>query len=357
LAATSARVPTYADTLEAQKELRSLCAPRDLITSEIFAANDNYGIASVLKRYCSLPEEAPLRAIVPHGVYLDDTAVHGTELSAMLPVVLSYPEYRNRVYADETDKVVVPSASPFLYLLEMAETTPVADRRGTLFFPAHSTHHISARMDFEGIASTLAGIDDDRAPISVCVYWRDYELGLHKPFVRAGLNVVSAGHIFDKFFLWRLSHLLSSHRFAGSNALGSHLFYASAAGCEVFMLDAPYEMVEPEETVSRDFMPPTLQREEEVRAAFSRTARAAEQKRMAEYYLGAANLKSPEELRAVLAHAKIVDRLGTLLVEPGQRMRAPKPYALRRALRRWKDAALGRMRGLRRRLSRERPKG
>jgi hypothetical protein len=44
--------------------------------------------------------------------------------------------------------------------------------------------------------------------------------------------------MFDPRFLVRLHHLCSMHRYACSNELGSHLFYAVKAGCSYFIFQA-----------------------------------------------------------------------------------------------------------------------
>jgi hypothetical protein len=155
--------------------------------------------------------------------------------SREFPVVLCYPPYRERSYREHTDKRVVLSAAPFLYVAEMLKNEPRPERSGTIFFPSHSTHWNTAHMDYELMAKQLTLLPDQYQPITVCIYWRDVNLCRHIPFQDCGIKVVSAGHIYQNpYFLHRLYHLCSLHRDASGNAPGSHLFYSVTAGCSYF---------------------------------------------------------------------------------------------------------------------------
>lgn len=259
-----------------------------------------------------------------------DGYVWSVEVNAPVPVVLCYPPYRQRAYASSTKKEIILSASPFLYAAEMLKTQPRPQRRGTIFFPAHSTHWSTARTDFERLADKLTHLEDEYQPVTVCMYWRDFNLGRHAPFQKRGLPVVSAGHIFgDSDFLYRYYHLCSLHRYASGNSVGSHLFYSVKAGCSYFHFDnneLSYET--PREHYSKVFIgeqneyPPKTDKETSLASLFAdpHPIMTEEQLRTVDYYLGASYLKSPRELRRQLLHAERLDKF-RFVVRAGQSRR------------------------------------
>jgi hypothetical protein len=227
--------PGLRQALDECADLATVCRARGLPGIEVFAPNEFYGGDRALKLYAQLPPDRPLKLVVPHGIVFNESYVWQAEAQSSLPAVFAYSDARARAYARFTHKVVFRSAVPFAYAARLIGASP-AQRQGTLVFPGHSTHHLTVEADFEGMAEALLRLDARFQPVTVCIYWRDHELGRHLPFVERGFAVVSAGHIYDPAFLFRLAHLLSVHRYAASNEVGSSLCYSVIAGCNFFML-------------------------------------------------------------------------------------------------------------------------
>jgi hypothetical protein len=317
-------VLTLQDTLASQGDLSRLCADRPLSTHEVFEPNAFYGMDGVLKLYAGLPQTYALKAVVIHGMHLTDSWVWRAEVDAPVPVVLCYPPYRQRMYASCTTKEVILSASPFVYVAEMLKTQPRPERRGTIFFPTHSTHWNTAHADFERLADELTHLEDEYQPVTVCMYWRDFNLGRHVPFQERDLSLVSAGHIFGgPEFLFRLYHLCSTHRYACSNSLGSHLFYAVKAGCSYFHFHNGEYSYEIGPEAYADNIPETdTAIERALTSLFGdpRPVMTEEQLKTVDYYLGASYLRSPRELRRQLLHAERLDKFG-FVVRAGKNRR------------------------------------
>lgn len=307
-----------------EQDLHTLCRDRELRTGEIFGENAFYGMDRIVKTYAGLPPGYPLKAIIPHGITLDSDFVSKAERTAPLPAVLCYPPFRADAYRRRTGKWVVPSASPYLYLLEMfrqeqktgsaGERDGEGAREGTLFFPAHSTHHITTDMDFEALAEFLQGMEERFQPVDVCLYWRDYNLGRSEPFERRGLRVVSAGHMFDPEFLFRFHELCRGYRYAASNDIGSQLFYTVSSGCSFFLVGDV-------EQVNRkgrpEYLPANLLSQDEdiidtIRRLFSRPVAETtkEQAEFVERVMGREYFLDPRSLREVLRKAEKMDRWG-----------------------------------------------
>ena len=309
--------------LSEARDIDRVCRSRDLSTSEVFEPNAYYGNDIVLKRYAGLPADSSLKVVVPHGIVFDRTYVWDAERRAPLPAVLAYGGHRAVAYSRHTRKLIVRSAVPFAYLATMLgeEAKP---RSGTLFFPSHSTHRITAQSDFAGMAERLAGMDARHQPVTVCIYWRDHELGRHLPFIERGLRVVSAGHIYDPAFLFRLYYLCQEHRYAASNHIGSSLLYSVLAGCSFFLVPgfgvtyagAAAHLASDLSHVSdmRDVLTGAF--------AVPHDATSASQSDLVADVGGLNHLMSPHTLREVMAMADQLDRLGV-----ARDPRRPRLYA------------------------------
>ena len=321
------------ETLAVQENLAELCADRPLLTNETFPPNAFYGTAFILREYAQLPPHNALKVAVPHGTYLSESYLWEAEKMALVPMILCYPQYREGIYARETKKQVVPSAAPFVYLLELMKHQPERARMGTIFFPLHSTHHVTAEMNLTDLAQNLLKLEDKYRPITVCLYWRDYNLGRHLPFQKCGLRVVSAGHIYDPLFLFRFYHLCSTHRYAASNEIGSSLFYSVKAGCSFFFFEAgPATVVASPEILKRDTALPSSKREAELRSLFQtpQPHMTDRQMQVVDYYLGTKYRKSSAGLRRQLRFAEFMDRFGFVVWNSGMLPRIVTPSKYRR---------------------------
>ena len=302
--------PGARQALDECADLAAVCRERALPGIEDFPPNEFYGSDRVLKHYAGLPLDRPLKAVVPHGIVLNDSFVWTAEARSRLPAVLVYGEHRMRAYRRETRMMCIRSAVPFAYAARLIGSTPT-DRRGTLVFPSHSTHHITAQADFAGMADALLRLDARFQPVTVCIYWRDYELGRHRPFMERGMRVVSAGHIYDRDFLFRLAHLLGSHRYAASNEAGSSLFYSVIAGCEFFMLPGlPTARTGTDEAMRSDVSIPD-EAFASLAAVFSDGGGDAQaQRAIVADVAGLHELLEADQLRGCLEAADRLDRIG-----------------------------------------------
>ncbi len=324
---------TLKDTLASQKDLGQLCADRPLQTNEMFSPNSYYGNDYVLKKYANLSQTYRLKAIMPHGFTPSEDFIWAAEAKSPLPVVLCWQPHREHVYISQTDKFVLRSAAPFLYIVEMLKEQPQPERKGTIFFPVHSTHYVTAQMDFEATAERLTQLGDEYKPITVCIYWRDFNLGHHLPFEKRGLPIVSAGHMYDTAFLFRFYHLCSMHRYAASNELGSQLFYSVKSGCSYFYFDKLKTiLVADDHILRRDTATVSSGIEVALKSLFNtpRPFITTEQMSRVDYYLGTDYLRSPKELRSQLLHAEMLDKFGFLVYNRGKKARFVIPSYYRR---------------------------
>lgn len=224
------------DYLFDQVNLELICKDRLLDTCEIHEPNDFYGQASVVKEYLGLPRKYPLKAVFEHSFFLDDW-MWDADKHQNLPVIFSSSRHRTEIHRKYTNKISIPIGYGYLYAIKnMAEKypEPCSERKGTVAFPSHSTHHIEAVFDYSGYARHLASLPEKYQPVSVCIYWKDYLRGINKYYEDEGLEVLSAGHIFDNVFFYRFHDICRRFLYSTSNELGGAVFLSAASGCQYF---------------------------------------------------------------------------------------------------------------------------
>jgi hypothetical protein len=310
----STPVLTLEQTLADQENLDRLCADRPLQTSEIFKPNGYYGIDAVFKRYAGLPRTYALKAVVPHGVHVGSQFVWDRERDAPVPVVFCYPSFRQYSYMKQTTKVIIPSASPFLYVADLLQDQPQPERQGTIFFPVHSIKNVHVQMNFDLMAEQLSELNAEYQPVTVCIYWQDYLLGYHLPFQQRGLRTVSAGHRYDPDFLFRLFHLCSLHRYAAGNRIGSHLFLSVVAGCSFFLFldDMDFSFLGTVPQAKKNFGQGSPEMFNALHSLFkvSHSMTSVQQQDTVNHYMGTESLQSRRGLRRQLLAAEVLDNLG-----------------------------------------------
>ena len=199
-------------------------------TSEIFYSNDYYGNAEQIKRFLNLPSDYSLKASIQHGnQYGHHYWAH--EISPELPVSLAWGDHIYETWREKTEKKLFKIGAPFFYtrgLLSAEETAAEKKRLGTnvLIFPAHSMASATLAFDMEWWLQRIAALARRFASIRICIYWKDYLLGLHKPYLEAGYECVTAGHIYDPNFLPRLYSLIEISDATASNRIGSFIGYS-----------------------------------------------------------------------------------------------------------------------------------
>jgi FkbM family methyltransferase len=290
--------------------LESLAEDRPEKTNELFTPNDFYGHAEVLKQYCGLPADFQIPGILPHGPYFSEV-VWKPEIQHPLQNLFLISRSQIKRYGAYSSKNPIVIGSPVYYASKMISDQIEEARQsaeGTVVFPAHSTHHVTTHFEEDRLMEYLNGLPDEWKPIRICLYWKDILLGRHHLYSKAGFPCVTAGHMFDKEFIFRMLPIICSHRRAVTNRIGSCSIYAAAFGVPSHLFEQETNSVSDEEQFNE--MPNT--RNLPFAREFLKTMRrdideaAPTQKRIAEDAMGLKDLKSPEELRSLFEkHAGI----------------------------------------------------
>lgn len=317
---------TVNEVLNEQEDLEALCQDRPIITPELFDGNSFYGNAEILKYYADLPADYSIKATIPHGYYKYQKKFWPAEVHFPLTSAFCFTEDHLRDYRIELEKHALRKklyliAYPFLYLIEVLQKAGYCQthrqRKGTIFFPIHSTHHVQASMDRETLADELMQLPEIYHPVTICMYWRDLHLGNHLPFQARGFKLVSAGHIFDPRFMTRFYHLCTLHQYAASNSWGSAVLYAVSAGCSYFHFErVKAALVANSKILDQDIALPPQFLLAKLTSLFQNPTPAItqqqqesitqQQQEFADRMLGRAYLYTPNQLRHILLDAQIL---------------------------------------------------
>ena len=334
----------------AQDRIDEICGGMDttLVTSEICAANDYYGQAATFKRFVGMRADRSFKFVIEHGVHLDDV-VWALDMEAPVGVILSCSPWRAAVHRQRSNKVAIPVGFGYLYAMEVVRDEVGPDpaepmRHGTIAFPVHSTHTITANFDHRDYAERLANLPDEFQPVYLCGYWKDILDGRLTAYQERGIPIVSCGHMYDPDFMLRFHDICRQFRYAVSNSIGTHLFQSVASGCRFFLMRSTrieFDIPEQDRPHCGQFNPLFQAAEARAWQLFATPVRdiTAPQRQFVGEYLGTACQRSRAEMRRLIRRSEWIDRAVPRATRMPQGQVVFAPPALARSLaspvRRW----------------------
>jgi hypothetical protein len=284
--------------------------------------NHFYSHSAVLAEYCGLRRPRHMRGLLQHG------------WTAISPVSANFGDFswvdgrgsrRLFVWSHESrawDPAQEPSetvalGAPWLYLHQLAGSpAPRGTDAPTVVLPIHGTRVMRWQGDHAGLAQQ---VHEQEGRVLVSVHHED----LDDPDIvggwrSAGHEVVSSGARQDVAFLPRQMSLFTSAGRVVSNRLSTAIFYAAALGIPVAVYGDPFTITggdrEAYESVRERW--PEFHGEQTDTAVTTQIARRE---------LGAASVRQPAELRALLGW----DRPVSLGAGADYWLRGPVEKALR----------------------------
>ncbi|TIH11998.1 hypothetical protein D0S45_19345 [Marinifilum sp. JC120] len=287
--------------------LNRLCKDRPYMTNEIHRPNSFYGHDIVIKRYCGLPSEYQLKAVIEHAIFLNDYVQYtwDTDINSPLPIMFC----ANKPHADyitkNTNKIGVPIGPMISYALPFIEQEePKED--SVLVIPAHSTHFFSTCYDESRLFQHIEEYGIPNENVTVLMYWKDYLSGKHQIYRDNGYNLVSAGHIFGNSFLYILADIISKHKYVMTNKVGTHVYYSILMGKPVWAVpdENLYTVISKNEEAQFCAIKSREVRKLEELFGELRYDITPEQDDYIRKLSGSSNVKSPERLNDILLMAE-----------------------------------------------------
>ncbi|MDX2227182.1 MAG: glycosyltransferase family 2 protein [Verrucomicrobiae bacterium] len=317
--------------LYGQSELDTICAARPFDWLEYAHMNEFHGNAWIFKQYANLPGDAPLPFGIEHAIPYDLQEAYTYDLNSGLPMFLAVHDRSARLYRRK-GMTVYPVGFSHLYAMDLftgRHPTPAHSppRSGTLVFPDKSTLLMNTDFDRESFVRRLLDLPGEYQPVVACIYWRDYIRGTHRPFEKAGIPLVSCGHLRDGLFLLRFHDLCRRFRYACANDISGSFTLSILSGCHFFHLPGGPLRQEREGRTEIHPCDPGLGKPHKaacLEASPFPPADPGPQRALAEQMSGLAFKQTPENIRSYHEQAcRMLASRGT-----GQRLRLPNPDRL-----------------------------
>jgi hypothetical protein len=200
----------------------------------MFRENGWYGHRRALGRYAGFESPPPIWGYLQHGWHVGNGFAPYRPANILRPLVWST---RNLEEARAFGLAVAAVGAPFLYLLrQQPPGDPVG--HGTIVYPFHSWERGDSVGNHEAYARQI--IERESGPVTVCLYWLDYEReSIRRKYEEAGAMVICHGAREAPDFLERQVGALLSHRRLVTNRVSTALWYGAAAGLEVEIYGPP----------------------------------------------------------------------------------------------------------------------
>lgn len=280
-------------------------------TRELDKFNDFYAIAAVLKKYAGLSEDSALSYHVEHGVFFDQSSYHG-ELYSPFSQIIVPADFRVEVLAKRYHKKAVP-IGPYIYYTKSffpkSQTQKIRKKSGKTLtaFPVHSTESVGYRYDSAKYCRELLALKRAHRfkTLRVCLFYKDILKGIHLEYQKHGIEVVSAGHMFDPQFLPRLRSIIELSDVTCANALGTQLAYSLQLGKPHFIKTQELSCDDLAKEISQESWD-AYYSDSDILRAFStyREKISRSQFKLMDRYCGFSHVLTPVELKKLLGGSR-----------------------------------------------------
>lgn len=209
-----------------------------------FFEMQSYGFNQIIKEYADFSQFLPLPAHLEHGwTALKEPLKTDLICAENKGLMLVFNQRRLLSWQEKSKVPVYIMGAPFIHYRRINHITKKATAKGTVAFPCHSTANVHSKYDIEKYCQALNKLSDEYKPISVCLHFSDYKDNNIKIYQKYGFKVKTAGKKIggSMDFAKNFYQILSDHKYATSNEIGSYTFYAVEMEIPFFILgDRPY---------------------------------------------------------------------------------------------------------------------
>ena len=196
----------------------------------------NYGFNLIIKDYAKFPRYLPLPCYMDHGWNTDNQPLN-SDLKTDKPLMMVFSKRNAKAWKKKSDIPVVIMGSPFVHYKNTHKIKQKPDAKGAVVFPGHSTYYIKSQFQVEDYCHVLKKLPKEFQPVTICLFWLDFIDQKTNIYRKMGFKVVSAGPKFTNSleFVKNFYNILSNHKYATSNDIGSYTFYAIDFGLPFFL--------------------------------------------------------------------------------------------------------------------------
>lgn len=199
-----------------------------------------YGMKKALYTSVGLPEWKPVSCHLQHGVgmWLERQRPDVLTLESPYPVIFVENAYQVNLCKEfddpRLDRPTYPIGSIFPRYRKFRGIERRPDAKGSLVYPSHSAELVAAEVNWEVFIEEYKQLPAKYHPLTISIYFKDYLKGVHEIFLKAGFDVVMAGHMSDPNFVDHFYDILPRFKYVIGNDYGSYLYYALDMGIPCF---------------------------------------------------------------------------------------------------------------------------
>ena len=202
-------------------DYQSLAQPLPYAARHVTKGMNLYGYSYIFPLYAGI-KKINSKLGIEHGLYF---SVAGKRNES----IITMSDYRESFLLDNHSKAV--KIGPYIHyadpLLNRDEQDMLKKQLGKvlLVFPTHSHDSLTSVYDVNGFLHFIEQKKTQFDTVVICMYWKDILLGKADPYKQMGYSIVTAGHVYDIYFLSRLKTIIELADVVAANDIGSYVGY------------------------------------------------------------------------------------------------------------------------------------
>jgi len=196
---------------------------------------DYYGISQLIAKKLSLLLKPKSFAGWKHGwLYMDLKYVEQLTGGNKIHKLFLVAKKEQALFLKEKGFNAQAVGMPFIYADELDNVEIKRYKNSLLVMPPHSLPYTSHSWSEDTYAKNISELKEDFNLIVVCLHYSCVQKNLWiDAFKKYDIPYVIGADATDKNSLIRMSRLFRSFEYMTTNAIGSHVVYASYSGCKV----------------------------------------------------------------------------------------------------------------------------
>jgi hypothetical protein len=200
----------------------------------LFRSHKTYSFNQIIHQYCGYPKWMSLPGI-QHGWFLSAKPWQRDLDKKHLSLYLAWSKRIHDEWVKHSQVPVFILGAPFIHYRRLNNIMKSPDASGTIVFPAHSTPNNISVYDIDAYCNRLLELPVKYKPITICLHYYDMITSTKDKYLSNGFKVTSAGNPKSSAFVKHFYELLSTHKYATSNRIGSYVLYAIEIGIPFFL--------------------------------------------------------------------------------------------------------------------------
>lgn len=216
-------------------DINELSSPLSICPIDYCPDNNMYGLSAILKSYCGIPLDKPIKSCMEHGLYFGDYVSRDENYYPKYLKIITLGKYREEKLRKKGCARKITLIGPYINyahsLLTEYEMMRIKEQFGKilLVFPSHSIEGARSEYDFNNFLQEICRLKSAFDSVWVCFFFADLD---RRNFVDAyeknGFKIVTCGHKYDLNFMNRQRTLMELSAATMSNDVGTHVGYSIA---------------------------------------------------------------------------------------------------------------------------------